>query len=61
MGDMADVFNEWRAHKKQLRADHGQPCPRCIELLPKAQPKILLPGQICKMHKYRDPRKEPKT
>ena len=47
MGDMGDVFNEWRAHKKAQRERLGVPCPTCTIKLPKAQPKVLLPGQRC--------------
>ncbi len=47
MGDMGDIFNEWRAHKKARRESLGLPCPACKVNLPKAQPKILLPGQRC--------------
>ena len=55
MGDMGDVFKEWRVLKKKRRAELGIPCQKCIELLPKAHPKILLPGQVCRMHGWRAP------
>ena len=56
MGDMGDMFNEWKAHKKQHKAKHGVKCPDCTVNLPKAQPKVLLPNQQCWCG-YRDPRK----
>lgn len=47
MGDMAEVFREWKAHKKERRNKFGLPCPDCAVKLPKAQPKILMPNQKC--------------
>lgn len=49
-------WHTWRQSRKEDRARLGVPCPRCVVLLPKAHPKILMPGQRCKMHNYRDPR-----
>lgn len=60
---MSDTIDDFRA-LKELRREHRQkwgiPCPVCRERLPKAQPKILLPGQVCRAHRphYRDPRPE---
>jgi hypothetical protein len=56
MGDMGDIFNGFRAMKKELRRKYGKPCPKCEQLLPKANPSILLPGQTCRIHKWRDTR-----
>ena len=56
MGGMGDIFNEWKAHKKELRATLGVPCPMCNVKQPKREPTILLPGQRCKVDGYRDPR-----
>lgn len=56
MGDMGDVFNAMKEHRKAQRAEHGRDCPQCVKLLPKASPSILLPGQRCRIHGYRDPR-----
>lgn len=56
MGDMGDYFNEVKNQRRRLREKYGEPCPECIRLLPKAYPSILLPGQVCKIHKYKDPR-----
>lgn len=56
MGDMGDVFNAMRDHRKALRRAYGVPCPECQRKLPRAQPSILLPQQRCKIHGYRDPR-----
>lgn len=58
---MSDTIDDYRAlneHNKRVRAKFGIPCPECQRLLPKAHPSILLPGQRCKIHKYRDPRAE---
>jgi hypothetical protein len=56
MGDMGDDFNALRNAKKAIRDQHGKPCPECVAKLPRACPSILLPQQVCKIHKYRDPR-----
>ena len=58
MSDVADTFSGMKDHKKRLRAKYGTPCPECQRLLPKAHPSILLPQQVCRIHKYRDPRPE---
>lgn len=47
MGDMGDLFNEYRAFKKERKQRLGMPCPDCTIRLPKAQPKILMPNQKC--------------
>ena len=47
MGDMAEIFNEWKEYKKESRQMLGMPCPDCTIRLPKAQPKILMPNQKC--------------
>lgn len=47
----------WTAtSRQQMRDKHGVPCPECVVKLPKACPTILLPGQRCRIHGYRDPR-----
>lgn len=56
MGDMGDIFNEWRERKKQLRRDLGEDCIGCITHHPKRSPTILLPGQKCKVCGHRDTR-----
>ena len=55
MGDVGDTCRAFKEHKKALKAEHGEPCPSCKVKLPKAQPKILLPGQRCWCG-YRDKR-----
>lgn len=57
MGDMAEVFNAMNSHKKKVRAKYGVPCPECVVKLPRTNPSLLIPQQICKIHKYKDPRK----
>ena len=56
MGDEGEFWKAVRQARRDDRAKLGVPCPECKRLLPKAHPKILLPGQRCKMHTYRDPR-----
>lgn len=56
MSELGDTFAVWREDEKRLRAMYGRPCPECTTLLPKAFPSILLPGQRCKIHGYRDER-----
>ena len=55
MGDVGDTFRELDAVMKERKARLGIPCPNCKKRLPKAQPKILLPGQKCWCG-YKDPR-----
>lgn len=47
MGDMAEVWREYTAIKKEKRKRLGMECPDCKVRLPKAQPKILMPNQKC--------------
>lgn len=58
MGDMGEIFNAMRDHKRRIRAKYGVPCPRCCVEQPFRQPTILLPGAVCRVHRpiYRDPR-----
>jgi len=53
---MGDDFRALKKHRKEQRAKHGVACPECVQRLPKAHPSILLPGQRCRIHGYRDPR-----
>lgn len=55
-GDEGDFWRDIREAKKVERAAHGRPCPECVAKLPKASPTILLPGQRCRIHGYRDAR-----
>jgi hypothetical protein len=57
MSDYGDMCRDLKNAKQKVRAEFGQDCPMCRQLLPKACPSILLPGQRCKIHGYRDPRK----
>lgn len=61
MSDMIDMFRAQKDMRASERAVFGVPCPDCRVKLPKAQPKVLLHGQVCRAHKphYRDPRPEP--
>ena len=56
MSDYGDLCRAIKERKQEV-AKFKKPCPECQRLLPKAHPKMLLPGQRCKMHKYTDPRK----
>lgn len=56
MSDTIDAYRDLKEHHRQVRAKFGTPCPVCVEKLPRAHPKILLPQQVCRMHGYRDPR-----
>jgi len=57
MSDYGDMCHEIRDARREKRDKYGVACPECVRLLPKACPSILLPGQRCKIHGYRDPRK----
>lgn len=58
MSDMSDMYRDVKVMRQIEREKFGVKCPVCIERLPKAQPKVLLHGQVCRAHKphYRDPR-----
>jgi hypothetical protein len=57
MGDMGDMYKALKGHRKDERARLGVPCPNCKKRLPKAHPKILMPGQKCWCG-YMDPREK---
>jgi hypothetical protein len=57
MSEYGDMCRDIRKAKREARAAHGVPCPKCAEVRPKACPSILLPEQRCKVDGYRDPRK----
>lgn len=61
MSEAIDNFRALKQTRAREREVFGIPCPVCREKLPKAHPKILKPGQLCRAHKpfYRDPRSEP--
>ena len=56
MGDMGDIFNAMRDQRRALRDTYGVDCPMCRQKQPRRAPSILLPGQVCKVDGYRDPR-----
>ena len=58
MGDTGDDYRAWKEAKRRYRKEHGVLCEDCIRLLPKAHPSILLPGQKCRMHPFKAPKKE---
>lgn len=59
MGDVGDDWNAIKEHRREMRDKYGVPCPVCVKKLPRANPKILLPQQRCRMHDYKDPRPMP--
>lgn len=61
MSDTIDMFRDLKDMRQVERKVFGIRCPICIEKLPRAHPKILLHGQLCRAHKphYRDQRAEP--
>jgi hypothetical protein len=61
MSDTIDDFRALKDMRARERQVFGIPCRVCIERLPKAQPKILQPQQLCRAHKpyHRDPRPYP--
>ena len=56
MGDMGDIGNALKDHRREMRLKHGIQCPRCKEKRPRAHASILLPGQRCKVDGYVDQR-----
>jgi len=58
--DYGDMCNDIKDAKRKARSEHGVECPKCVELLPKASPSILLPQQRCRIHGYKDPRQRTK-
>lgn len=63
MSDMIDAFRDMKAIRAAERKVFGVPCPVCVQKLPRAQPKRLQPGRVCRAHNphYRDPREQPTT
>jgi len=55
MSETGEVFRAMNQAMKERKAALGMACPDCAVKLPKAQPKVLLPGQKCWCG-YRDPR-----
>lgn len=61
MSEAVEIFRAMKDYRQQLRAAFGKPCPLCAIHRPKAQPKILMPGESCRrVHRppYTDPRPE---
>lgn len=56
MGDMGEMWREYKEAKRNLRDKYGIDCPGCIKQQPKRDPTILLPQQKCRVCGYRDPR-----
>jgi hypothetical protein len=58
VSECVEIFQAMRERRKYLRAKYGVGCPSCVKQFPKAQPKILLPQEYCRQHRYTDPRPE---
>lgn len=56
MSEYGEMCRDIKEARREARAKYGVPCLKCVELLPRANPTILLPAQRCKIHKYKDPR-----
>lgn len=56
MSDMGDDFKVLHDHNRAIRAKFGVECPRCRTFRPKAHATILLPGQRCRVDRFKDPR-----
>jgi hypothetical protein len=56
MSDMGDDFKALHEHNRAIRAKFGVECPKCRTFQPKRHPTILLPGQRCRVDRYKDPR-----
>ena len=56
MGDVGDFWRDVKDYRREQKDLHGVKCPDCTVRLPKAQPKVLMPGQRCWCG-YRDQRK----
>lgn len=56
--DVVAGFRAMKDWRRDERAKHGVPCPRCKEVRPRAHASILLPGQRCRVDGYVDPRAE---
>jgi hypothetical protein len=58
MSDTVEMFRAIKDMRKAERERFGVPCPICTIKLPRAQPKVLLPRQVCRAHNphYQDPR-----
>ena len=54
--DIAIMGRDMKNVRRRKRELYGVPCPQCAIVRPRAQASILLPGQVCKVDKYRDPR-----
>lgn len=54
--EVTEVWKVLKEDRKERRRLYGAPCPVCVEKLPRACPTILLPGQRCRIHNYRDQR-----
>lgn len=47
MGDVGDTFRALDELMRERKSRLGVDCPSCKKKLPKAIPKVLLPGQKC--------------
>lgn len=47
MSELGDLYRDIKDRRRKFRREFGLPCAGCKVKFPKAQPKILLPGQKC--------------
>jgi hypothetical protein len=57
MGEMGEMFRDLKAERQAQRAKWGVNCPTCLKERPRGNATLLLPGQTCKVDKFRDPRR----
>lgn len=52
----AERHKALRKAKQEMKRLHGRECPHCVAMPKGPPPRVLLPGELCKDHGYRDPR-----
>lgn len=52
----AERHRQLREAKKAMKAAYGRECPHCVAMPKGPPPRVLLPGELCKAHNYRDRR-----
>ena len=56
MGDMGEMYRDWKDYKKKQRDKYGKNCQGCVDNHPNRNPSILLPGQKCRWCEWVDKR-----
>ena len=52
----AEHHKALRKAKQEIKRLFGVPCPHCAAMPKGPPPRVLLPGELCKAHDYRDRR-----